>query len=65
MRLKKPWYMRKTNWAIAITVLNNLLPVTAVVPFIGLPMVVVVNVIAGAFGVYAIADRAGKPNEGE
>jgi len=57
--------MRKTNWAIAITVLNNLLPVTAVVPFIGLPMVVVVNVIAGAFGVYAIADRAGKPNEGE
>ncbi len=63
MASKRKWYAKKTNWAIALGILNNLIPVAAIVPYIGLPVVTVVNVIAGAFGIYAVADRAGKPNE--
>ena len=62
---KVSWYKRKTNWAIFITVINNLVPIGLLVPIIGLPVVTVVNVLAGAFGIYAVADRAGKPNIGE
>ena len=62
-RKKRKWYMRKTNWASFITVINNLIPIALIVPFIGLPVVTVVNVLAGAFGVFAVADRAGKSNE--
>ncbi len=63
VRAKRKWWQKKTNWAIIVTVANNLIPVAAIVPFIGLPVVTVVNVLAGAFGVYSIADRAGKDNE--
>lgn len=65
MRLKRPWYLKKTTWAIILGVLNNLIPIAAIVPYIGLPVVTVINVLAGAFGVFAVADRAGKSNEGE
>ena len=64
-RDKRKWWQKKTNWAILVVIVNNLIPVAAVVPYIGLPVVTVVNVIAGAFGVYGVADRAGKQNEGE
>jgi len=63
VRKKRSWWMKKTNWAILVTIINNLIPVATIVPFIGLPVVTVVNVLAGAFGVYSIADRAGKTNE--
>ena len=63
MGASRKWYQKKTNWAIAVIVINNLVPITMIVPYIGLPLVVVVNVIAGAFGVYSVADRAGKPPE--
>ena len=62
-RAKRKWWQKKTNWAILITIINNLVPIAAIIPFIGLPVVTVVNVLAGAFGVYGIADRAGKDNE--
>ncbi len=62
-REKRKWWQKKTNWAIALGIFNNLMPIAAVVPGVGLPVVTVVNVIAGAFGVYAVADRAGKANE--
>lgn len=65
MRTKRRWWMKKTNWAIFITVINNLIPIAVIIPIIGLPFVTVVNVLAGAFGIFAIADRAGKPSEGE
>ena len=60
-RAKRKWWQKKTNWAILITIINNLIPIAAIIPFIGLPVVTVVNVLAGAFGVYGIADRSGKP----
>lgn len=59
--LFRKWYEKKTNWAIFVAVASQLLilsPVTAVYAPIMLK-------IAAAFGVYAVADRAGKPNEGE
>ena len=62
-RAKRKWWQKKTNWAILITIINNLVPVAALVPIIGLPVVTVVNVLATAFGVFSIADRAGKENE--
>ena len=62
-RSKRKWWQKKTNWAIFLTVINNLLPIAVIVPGIGLPVVTVVNVLAGAFGVFAVADRAGKSNE--
>ena len=62
-RETRKWWQKKTNWAILVTIINNLVPIAALVPGIGLPVVTVVNVLAGAFGVYSIADRAGKSNE--
>ena len=59
----KKWYQRKTNWAIAVLIANNLIQPAIIVPYIGLSLIVVINTIAGAFGVYAVADRAGKPPE--
>ena len=64
-RRKRKWWQKKTNWAILVGLINNLVPVAAIVPGVGLPVVVVVNILAGAFGIYGIADRAGKANEGE
>ncbi len=63
MRLKRKWYQKKTNWAIALGLINNLIPLAVIVPGISLPVVTVVNVLAAAFGVYGVADRAGKENE--
>ena len=63
IRRKRKWWQKKTNWAIALGLINNLLPVAIIVPGVGLPLVTVVNILAGAFGVYGIADRAGKENE--
>ncbi len=65
MALRRKWWQKKTNWAIALGIINNLVPIAATVPWIGLPVVTVINVLAGAFGIYAVADRAGKPNEDE
>jgi len=62
-REKRKWYQKKTNWAIALGIFNNLMPVATIVPGIGLPVVTVVNIIAGGFGLYAVSDRAGKANE--
>jgi hypothetical protein len=63
MSAKRKWWQKKTNWAIAVGIINNLVPITAIVPYIGLPVTAVVNVLAAAFGVYSVADRAGKPPE--
>ena len=65
MALRRKWWQKKTNWAIALGIINNLVPIAIIVPWIGLPVVTVINVLAGAFGIYAVADRAGKPNEDE
>ena len=62
-RSKRKFWQKKTNWAIFVSIVNNLVPVAAIVPYIGLPVVTVINVLAGAFGVFGIADRAGKANE--
>ena len=62
-RSKRKFWQIKTNWAILVTIVNNLVPVAAIVPYIGLPVVTIVNVLACAFGVYSVADRAGKSNE--
>ncbi len=63
MQKKRKWWQKKTNWAIALGIINNLIPITTLIPVIGLPVTMVINIVAGAFGVYAVADRAGKPNE--
>ena len=64
-RTKRKFWQKKTNWVIALGIFNNLMPIAVMVPGIGLPVVTVVNIIAGSFGLYAVADRAGKPNESE
>ncbi len=62
-RQKRKWWKKKTNWSIFVLLVNNLVPVATIVPYIGLPVVAVINALAGAFGIYAVSDRAGKQNE--
>ena len=62
-RAKRKFWQKKTNRAIFVTIINNLIAPTIIVPFIGLPLVATVNGLAAAFGLYAVADRAGKDNE--
>ncbi len=62
-RPKRRWWQKKTNWVIALGIFNNLMPVTIIVPGIGLPVATIVNILAGSFGLYALSDRAGKLNE--
>ncbi len=62
-RKKRKWWQKKTSWVALVALINNLVPVAAIVPGIGLPVVVVVNAIAAACGLITVADRAGKSNE--
>ena len=62
IRAERKFWQKKTNWAALVLLINNLVPLTLIVPVIGLPFVTVVNALAGAFGLYAVAERAGKPN---
>lgn len=58
-RKKRPFWKKKTNWAIfigAVGALAVLNPTTA-------PLSPVLLKIATGLGMYGIADRAGKPNE--
>jgi len=56
---KRKWYEKKTNWAILIGIASQVMPLIPVVA----PFAPLVLKIAAVFGVYGIADRAGKPPE--
>ena len=58
-RAGRPWYKKKTNWAVIATVLSSGLaafPPTQ-------PFGIVLLGMSRAFAGYATSDRAGKPNE--
>jgi len=57
----RPWWKKKTNWGLGLYVLGKLLyaiPATR-------PFAPAVEALGAALTGYGIADRAGKPNEGE
>ena len=58
-RKKRPWYARKTNWAIIIGVIAEAM--TCIVPL--MPYAHIAFTVAGALGAYGIADRAGHAPE--
>ncbi len=60
-RHKRKWWEKKTNWAIFVGILSQIMPlIPAVAAFA--PVILKIAAIAG---VYGIADRAGKSNEEE
>ncbi len=60
-RSKRKWWQKKTNWAIFVGILSQIMPLIPVVAIYA-PIVLKIAAIAG---VYGIADRAGKSNEEE
>lgn len=61
-RVNRSWYRKKTNWAILIAALSQVIPI--VYPP-AIPACIVLLKLAAALGVYGVADRAGKANEEE
>ncbi len=61
MAKKRKWWQKKTNWSIIVGLASQ---VMALIPVIA-PYSLLVLKIAAIAGVYSVADRAGKPNEGE
>ena len=58
-RRKRKWYQKKTNWAIIVGILSQIMPL---IPALAAYASVELKIAAIA-GVYGIADRAGKDNE--
>jgi len=61
--VKRPWYKRKTTWGSLASMIG--LGLQAIPNPLTITIGKVIFAIAAPFSVYAVADRAGKPNEGE
>jgi len=60
---KRKWYKKKTTWGSLASMLG--LGLQAIPNPICIITGKVIFAIAAPFSVYSVADRAGKPNEGE